>query len=367
MKHLCVMTTVHQPNDLRIIKEIETIEKLGLKITFIAPEGKCPIESVEHIGLKVPGNRLKRIMYSIRKIHKVASAVDADIYHFHDPELIPTAVKLKRGGKKIVYDVHENNPAAILNKEWLPKRIRKLISRRFARYEENASRLFDGIIVTTESVEKRFSGLSRVALLPNYRKATTFAVSNHYSIGSKPVVFVYAGAISSMTCVNEIIQAAYVLEKRKNNFALKIAGPISNKSLVRALREVHEPVEYLGVIPRKEAELLVKNSDVGLLLYSREDPNAVQCSPNKLFEYLSLGKPIIATDNDYWRRFLGQDSCVYVEDPSNHEEIAEKMEIMLEDRVREAKSKESAKLGMIYTWESIESHLIDLYRQLLKA
>lgn len=367
VNHICVMTTVHKPDDVRISKEIETLKRLGVKITFLAPEGNCPILGIEYVSLPVFKNRLSRMLFSINKVFKLAATVNADIYHFHDPELIPVASKLKKIGKKIIYDVHENNPAAILNKEWLPKTIRKLISRRFARYEENASRLFDGIIVTTESVEKRFSGLSRVALLPNYRKATTFAVSNHYSIGSKPVVFVYAGAISSMTCVNEIIQAAYVLKKRKNNFALKIAGPISNKRLVQALREVHEPVEYLGVIPRKEAELLVKNSDVGLLLYSREDPNAVQCSPNKLFEYLSLGKPIIATDNDYWRIFLGQDSCVYVEDPSNPEEIAEKMEIMLDDRVREAKSKESAELGMIYTWESIESRLIDLYRQLLKA
>ncbi len=367
MKHLCIMTTVHQPNDLRIIKEIETIEKLGLKITFIAPEGKCPLESVEHIGLKVPSNRLKRIMYSIRKIHKVASAVDADIYHFHDPELIPTAVKLKKGGKKIVYDVHENNPAAILNKEWLPSISRKAISRIFEKFEDRSAKLFDGIVVVTEDQEKHFSSLSQTIVMPNYRKRAVTQSSCFAERDPKSRVrFVYAGSISRMTCIEEIINASLILWKENKDFDVHIAGPVVDPKLKRVLEQVPEPIKYRGLLDRNEAEEMVKNSDVGLLLYSKEDKNALQCSPNKLFEYLSLGKPIIASDNAYWRQILDQrDSSLYVNDPSDPEEIAEKMNLMIETGLRRRKSLGSLELGRIFSWESIESRLTNLYNFLL--
>jgi len=362
------MTTVHQPDDLRIIKEIETLEKLGLKITFIAPEGNCPIESVEHIALRIPSNRLKRIMYSIRKIHKIASAVDADIYHFHDPELIPTAVKLKRGGKKIVYDIHENNPAAILNKEWLPSFSRKAISRIFEKFEDRSAKLFDGIVVVTEDQEKHFSNLSRTIVMPNYRKrAVTQSGCFAERDPKSRVRFVYAGSISRMTCIEEIINASLILWKESKDFEVQIAGPVGDTKLKRILEQVPEPIEYRGVLDRNEAEEMVKNSDVGFLLYSKEDKNALQCSPNKLFEYLSLGKPIIASDNDYWRQILDQrDSSLYVIDPSNPEEIAEKMRVILNSDLRIKKSLGSMELGKMFSWESIEGRLFELYESVLE-
>ncbi len=361
------MTTVHRPDDVRITKEIDTLKTLGVKITFLAPEGKCPLMGVEHVTLPVFKSRLARIMFSITRVFKIAYKINADIYHFHDPELIPVAIKLKKIGKKIIYDVHENNPAAILNKEWLPIFSRKAISRIFEKFEDRSAKLFDGIVVVTEDQEKHFSSLSQTIVMPNYRKRAVTQSGCFVERDPKSHVrFVYAGSISRMTCIEEIINASLILWKENKDFDVHIAGPVVDSKLKRVLEQVPEPIKYRGFLDRNEAEEMVKNSDVGLLLYSKEDKNALQCSPNKLFEYLSLGKPIIASDNAYWRQILDQrDSSLYVNDPSDPEEIAEKMNLMIETGLRRRKSLGSLELGRIFSWESIESRLTNLYNFLL--
>ncbi len=368
VNHICVMTTVHKPDDVRISKEIETLKKLGVKITFLAPEGNCPILGIEYVTLPVFKNRLSRMLFSMNKVFKLAATVNADIYHFHDPELIPVASKLKKIGKKIIYDVHENNPAAILNKEWLPSFSRKAISRIFEKLEDRNAKRFDGIVVVTEDQEKHFSSLSRTIVIPNYRKRAVN--QSGCSIERDPksrVRFVYAGSISRMTCIEEIINASLILWKESKDFEVQIAGPVGDTKLKRILEQVPEPIEYRGFLDRNEAEEMVKNSDVGFLLYSKEDKNALQCSPNKLFEYLSLGKPIIASDNAYWRQILDQrDSSLYVIDPSNPEEIAAKMRVILNSDLRIKKSLGSMELGKTFSWESIEGRLFELYESVLE-
>ena len=55
--------------------------------------------------------------------------MDADIYHLHDPELMSLGLKLKRQGKRVVFDSHEDVPMQILIKEYLPKWSRGIVKR----------------------------------------------------------------------------------------------------------------------------------------------------------------------------------------------------------------------------------------------
>ncbi len=65
-----------------------------------------------------------------------AIEVDAEIYHLHDPDLIPLGNKLKSNGKKVVFDSHEDIPKQIIDKAWIPKIFRGFISNIYSLYEK---------------------------------------------------------------------------------------------------------------------------------------------------------------------------------------------------------------------------------------
>lgn len=52
-------------------------------------------------------NRFKRMIQGVKSVYSVAININADIYQLHDPELLTVALKLKKHGKKVVFDSHE--------------------------------------------------------------------------------------------------------------------------------------------------------------------------------------------------------------------------------------------------------------------
>ena len=64
--------------------------------------------------------------------YRAALALDADLYHFHDPEFLPWGVRLARAGKRVVYDAHEDVPTQIRSKDWIPAAARASVARAFA-------------------------------------------------------------------------------------------------------------------------------------------------------------------------------------------------------------------------------------------
>ncbi|TEU17385.1 MAG: hypothetical protein E3J21_08470 [Anaerolineales bacterium] len=107
---VCVMTSVHPPFDPRIFhKEAQTLVQAGYEVVLIAPHDKESenVDGVHIIGLP----RYKRRFYrplNWWRILRVALRQKADVYHFHDPELLPIGLWLQWWtGKPVVYDVHE--------------------------------------------------------------------------------------------------------------------------------------------------------------------------------------------------------------------------------------------------------------------
>ncbi len=146
MKKVCHITTVHPSFDKRIFhKECKTLAKAGYDVILIAQHEKDEVvDKIKIIALPKPKNGFERILFSSQKAYKLALKQKVDIYHFHDPEFLPWAIKLKKKtGTKIIYDVHEDYPEQILSKHWIPKFLKKIISRVFNFYEKKAAQNFD--------------------------------------------------------------------------------------------------------------------------------------------------------------------------------------------------------------------------------
>ena len=154
---ICLLTSVHPPFDVRIFhKEAKSLVKSGYEVTLIAQHDKEEVvDGVKIVNLQRPRNRIERMTKTVWSIYRKAIQVDADIYHFHDPELMPLATVLKIIGCKIIYDIHEDLPRQILSKEWLPVVLRKPIAGFMSGFEWLAAKIFDAIVPATPKIAAR--------------------------------------------------------------------------------------------------------------------------------------------------------------------------------------------------------------------
>ena len=128
---VCILSSVHPCFDVRIFeKQARSLSQAGYEVT-LAAIGNFEEEIVEGIrvlGLPQPRSRLLRPVNWWRLL-RIALQEKADIYHFHDPDLLLPAGLIKLLTRRpIVYDVHENYPEDVLTKEWIPSPLRRFVS-----------------------------------------------------------------------------------------------------------------------------------------------------------------------------------------------------------------------------------------------
>ena len=155
---VCHLTTVHPRSDVRIFKkECISLSDAGYDVMLLvaddlpeAQESGVRIKSVGKID-----NRFLRMIISVFRTYREASRSGADIFHFHDPELIPAGLLLKLKRKVVICDVHEDVPGDIMNKPYLPTGIRYLLAGSIRFLQFLSYRLFDYIISATPAIRKR--------------------------------------------------------------------------------------------------------------------------------------------------------------------------------------------------------------------
>jgi len=122
---ICILTTAHPPFDSRIFrKEARSLVKAGYEVILIAQHDKEEVvDGIRIINLQKQTNRIKRMTKTVLEAYQKARAVDAEIYHFHDSELIPVGLRLRKLGKKVIFDIHEDTRQLILAKNYIPRKI----------------------------------------------------------------------------------------------------------------------------------------------------------------------------------------------------------------------------------------------------
>ncbi len=124
------LTSVHRPFDSRIFhKECRTLLAAGFDVVLVAPHDREEtVDGVRVVPIAKAGRRLARFWRSGRDVLRRATELDGDVYHFHDPELIPVGLVLRLRGKRVIYDVHEDLPRDVLDKAWIPAWLRWLVA-----------------------------------------------------------------------------------------------------------------------------------------------------------------------------------------------------------------------------------------------
>ncbi len=368
----CLLSSIHPCFDVRIFqKEARSLCQGGYEVTLVAVADfqEQTVDGIRVVGLPKPRRRVLRILNWWR-ILRIALQEKADIYHFHDPDLLLPAVLVKTLTRRpIVYDVHENYPQDILTKEWIPAALRRIISVAFRLFEDGMVRLMDGVVVVNQHLVERFEGKSQVVIARNYSRLEPFLAGEAPTERTKPY-FVYAGRISDDRGIYECLQA---LESLGDAPAVLLCagtiGHVANEEFRRLLDgSAHPRFEYLGLLPYKDIPPLFKGALAGLLCF-QPTPNNLLGTPNKLFEYMSAGIPVIASDFPLIREVVAEADCGLLVQPENVEQIARAMARLLEDRQHAARLGQNGLRAALeeYNWGAEEGKLLGLYHALLSG
>jgi len=368
---ICVITTVHPPDDVRINKELKTLRDAGHKVHYIAPEGCFDFEGIDYIPISKYSGRFKRLFIASKEAIKRAFEVDAEVYHFHDPELISLGLKLKKHGKKVIYDIHEDYPSVIMMKAWIPSLLRPIISKSFSWYQSRAVKRFDGIIVTVEEYLSSLRKMNSVAIVPNYPDLDfLFSIPRpKTSNDTDNIKFVYVGSVDEDRSIAEIIEAFTILKNKGKNISLEIIGPLYSEKLRILIENAKTNYSSFSYYPRLFYEDAMKRTaagHVGLLIVHR-GKSKEESSPLKMYEYMALGMPQIASNFTAWRSVLDEGPCALYVDPDDPMDIAEKMESFCDNpKLIEELGTNAKQVVRKYSWSAIENRLLSLYEKILK-
>ena len=205
---VCHFTSVHDAHDDRIyLQECISLRDAGYKV-YIVSKGKSKAENgIEIIGCGKSRNRVERVFLLSRRIYREAKKLDCDIYHFHDPELLHYALKLKRCGKKVIFDSHEDVPAQILDKALIPLVFRKMISDCYRIYETYVVKRIDAVIAATPHIGEQFKDRAcKVVVINNYPKLDDI-VFHDTPFEQREAIICYAGGIDEIRGETVMIEA----------------------------------------------------------------------------------------------------------------------------------------------------------------
>lgn len=362
------MTSVHKPYDNRIFqKECKTLSVAGYQTLIIVPHKMDEIkEDVKIRSVPLPKNRKERMISTTWRIFCVALKERANLYHFHDPELIPIGITLKLMGKKVIYDVHEDFASDILTKHWIPASIRGIIKTFIRIIEWFGASIFDGIVAATPAIAKNFPQRKTIAV-QNYVIINDKINNSYEEYKERKATAVYIGDITDIRGLGEVVKAMDLLP-RTMGVRLSLAGRFSPPEYELILKETEgwENVDFLGWLDRDKIKSLLAEARVGLVTF-HPTKNHIEAQPNKLFEYMAAGIPIIASDFPLWRNIIGENNCGILVDPLYPSDIAKAIKWILENPIEAEEMGKRGKqiVNNVLNWEKESKKLLALYWELL--
>ena len=366
MIKICHLSSVHIYQDTRIL--YKECSSLGKKYdTHLIAVNDVPkiINNVKVHPFPKFKSRFLRIIFAPLIMLFKARQINAEVYHIHDPELILTAIILKiLFKKKIVFDVHEHIKKHFHSKPYhIPSFVLKLITFAYSFIENHLLNKFDLIVTATPLIKEEIIAFNKnVIAINNYPIIEEVKLQEEKIKESNSVC--YVGAITEDRGIKIILNVLSLNDK----FKLKLVGKFVSQELESEVKNMNswDKVEYYGFKNRQEIYKIMNESFAGLIVL-KKIYNYANSFPNKMFEYMLAGIPIIASDFPLWKKILKDVDCAIFVNPENPEDIMNAI-IYLKDNPEIAKRMGKAgqeKVLKDYNWNSEERNLFEKYQELI--
>jgi glycosyltransferase involved in cell wall biosynthesis len=360
------LTSAHPRDDIRIfLKECRSLAAHGHQVVLVVADG-CGDEVRDGVTIADVGRstgRLDRMFMVTRRVLRKAVVLDADIYHLHDPELLPVGLNLKRRGKKVVFDAHEDLPKQILGKHYLHPWVRRILSWGFAHFEHYACKRFDGVVTATPYIRDKFLAVNpRSVDINNFPMIGELDSAVQWNDKADEVC--YVGSIAQIRGVKELVRA---MELTRTPVRLNLVGGFAEAQVETEVMNYSgwDKVRALGVQDRQGVREVLGRSVAGVVTLHPVS-NYLDALPIKMFEYMSAGIPVIASDFDLWRIIIQDSQCGLCVDPMDPASIASAIDHLVSHPDKAEKMGWNGRQAVLahYNWAREEAKLIEFYDQL---
>ncbi len=370
--HICMIAFSDLHFDFRIFREATTLKEAGHRISIVAAAfNKAPLQGWDNFEIYlIPVDRSNSLRFSYptfwRRAHQFLIFLGADAYHAHDLDTLwPAAGAAKRCNAPLIYDSHE------FWTEQSSLALRPGIRAIWACMERYLIQKVDFTITVSasiaQSLQKRYS-LDCVTVLrnlPPYRPPEkSNRIRSELNLDPDIPIVLYQGGFLTENGLREVIEAAADLNGVA--FVLIGDGPCEaalKKQVIEA--GLQQKIYFMPRVPFQELHSYTCSADLGLCVIKRTGESFFYSMPNKLFEYLMAGLPVLASNFPEMQSIIEKSGAGAVVDPLNISEIRRSIYDLLRDESQlKAYSHAALKAALRYNWEKEAGKLIQLYETL---
>lgn len=367
MKRVVHLTSAHRRYDQRILwRECYSLRENGYDVVLIVNDNQ-PDEVLDN-GIRImstgflPSSRWQRMNEGVNRVYEVGLKAGGEIYHLHDAELLTVALKLKRRGKKVIFDSHEFYGEEIKSRQYFPALIRNIAGEAYYRYETYVCRRIDGVIAVAQYDNKDMfhQRSKRYVYVNNYPRKSEFEKMESVPYNKRHGVC-YSGALTQARGITNLVQAGC-----STGAMVVLAGKFFSEAYKQEVLRNH--VEYLGYI-KNRAELYKMYSRCAIgaaLIWDTGQFGKLGNLVTKVYEYMASSMPVVISDFPYNRKLIEKYHFGLVAKPKDVNDIASKIAWLLKHpQEAEAMGKNGKRLLQErFTWAVAEKELLKLYRQI---
>lgn len=361
------LTTVHALRDPRIFeKQVQSLREAGFDVCLVARHDRSEVvDGVPVTALPLVQGRYRRLGLQ-PVVYRQANALQADLYHFHDPELIPVAWALKRRtGARLVYDMHEDY-------RWHGP----VEGRLLRALERWCFTWVDHVVLASDSYAPILAGTGTpFTVISNYFKPIRPVPASPRLHDGAAFNLVYTGVQSKVRGLMVLLELARQIQQAQLPWQLALPGVCyraddrAEAERFIATHRLEPPLRREGwdtYLPWRNIAPYYERAHVGLALV-QPHRNYTQGLLTKFFEYLHYGLPILCSDFPGWRAFVERHGCGVVVPPDDPQAAFRVLRTWYDDPALYARLAAAAReAAPLYRWEVMAERLVALYQSLLR-